>query len=101
VELVVSDDHTSGIGVGVGSRLPFEAIGKVQPVGVSGEGWYLGWNLIEVGVWIGVSWLEGYGARLARSVLYKVVWGFVGSSFQVGDGFGDGVVCIVSWGGPS
>lgn len=37
MELVVSDDHTSGIGVGVGSRLPFEAIGKVQPVGVSGE----------------------------------------------------------------
>ena len=61
MELVVSDDHTSGIGVGVGSRLPFEAIREVQPEGVSGEGRKLGLSLIGVGVRISVSWLEGWG----------------------------------------
>ena len=61
MELVVSDDHTSGIGVGVGSGLPFETIGKVQPEEVSGKGRQVGLNLVGVGVRIGVSWLEGWG----------------------------------------
>ena len=61
MKLVVSDDHTSGIGVGVGGRFPFEAIGQLQPVGVGGVCSHQGCGLVGDRVRIGVSWLKGWG----------------------------------------